>query len=323
MIEKMDYIGHIETAKRVISIEIQGMEALKDKLDEKFAEAVDAILAISGRVVVSGIGKSGHIARKIASTMASTGTPALFLHPAEASHGDLGMLTMHDIVILISNSGETQELLHIIDYCKRFNIAIIGITSNANSLLFQHSNFPLLLPTSQEASPLNAPTTSTTMMMALGDALAIALHSWRKFTHHDFKVYHPGGNIGAKLLALNDIMHKNSELPLISSLHTAFEAMLEITSKRFGCVGVIDEAGKLMGIVTDGDLRRHIDIDMHKAKVLDIMTDNPVTAHSALFASEALNIMQTKKITQLFVIDEQSSPIGIVHIHDLLNVGVI
>jgi arabinose-5-phosphate isomerase len=312
-----------DTAREVLELEIQGLKQLLNKIDIVFSQIVEEILNITGRVIVSGMGKSGHIARKFASTLASTGTPAIFIHPAEAGHGDLGMITKNDIMILLSNSGETPELAPIIEYCKRFAIKIIGITRKVNSTLYKASTIPVVLPDAPEASDIMAPTTSTIMMMAYGDAVAVALHKKRNFSRSDYKIFHPGGNIGAKLLRVRDLMHTGEDVPLVSEQNSMLEAILTITSKRFGCVGVLNNEGKLTGVITDGDLRRHIDIDIRKAKAVEIMTHSPVVLNAEGIASEALGIMSKKSITNVFIIDENQRPQGILHIHDLLKAGVM
>jgi len=313
----------VEVAKQVINQEVNGLKELLNNIDDVFDHVVEAIAAIQGRVIVSGMGKSGHVARKIAATLASTGTPSIYLHPAEASHGDLGMITKKDIVILLSNSGETQELAPIIDYCKRFSITIIGICRNDESTLIRASDFKVVLPSSPEASDVPAPTTSTIIMMAYGYALAVALHTKRDFTESDFRLLHPGGNIGAKLLKINDLMHSDEEMPLVKQGTIVLQAILTITSKRFGCVGVTNEKNELIGMVTDGDLRRNINLDLNAIKVEEIMTVKPIMLSPDTYASDALGIMNRKSITNLFIINEKKQPIGIIHIHDLLRAGVV
>ncbi len=310
-------------ARQVIEGEIQGLKDLLPEINQDFSNIINEIYTISGRVVVSGMGKSGHIARKIAATFASTGTPAIYIHPAEAGHGDLGMITINDIVILLSNSGETPELAPIIDYCKRFSIKIVGICRKRNSTLAKASYIPVVLPSTPEASDIMAPTTSAIMMMAYGDAIAVALYKKRGFTDSDYRILHPGGNIGAKLLKLKDLMHQGKELPLVGINETVFEAILIMTSKRFGSIGVLNEQRKLVGIITDGDLRRNMDINFKEIKVGEIMTLDPITLHEDKLASEALGIMNQKSITAIFIVDNFGNPIGIIHIHDLLRVGVI
>ncbi|PIR32192.1 MAG: KpsF/GutQ family sugar-phosphate isomerase [Alphaproteobacteria bacterium CG11_big_fil_rev_8_21_14_0_20_44_7] len=314
----------IKTAKRVLRQEIAGLEALENALGQEFIAVAqkieDLIKDGKGRVVISGMGKSGHVAKKIAATLASTGTPAFFVHPAEASHGDLGMITAHDIVILLSNSGETAELKDISAYCKRFGIFLVGIVRKKTSALVDAADIALILPDTEEANSVNAPTTSTTMMMALGDALAVSLLESRGFENEDFKTFHPGGKLGAAFLTVAELMHKGSEIPLVDMGQKMSEALMTITGKKFGCAGVV-ESGKLVGIITDGDVRRHMDADFLGKKVADVMTKNPVTIRPKALAAEALNIMNTRQITSVFVA-EDSKPVGIIHIHDLLRAGV-
>ncbi|KIE04504.1 putative phosphosugar isomerase [Candidatus Jidaibacter acanthamoeba] len=310
-------------ARQVIKGEIQGLQDLLSEINQNFTNIIDEIYAITGRVIVSGMGKSGHIARKIAATLASTGTPAIYIHPAEAGHGDLGMITVNDIVILLSNSGETPELAPIIDYCKRFSIKIIGISRKKCSTLSNAAFIPVVLPATPEACDIMAPTTSAVMMMAYGDAIAVALYKRRGFTDSDYRVFHPGGNIGAKLLRLKDLMHKDKEIPLINYNETAFEAILTMTSRRLGCVGVLNEVGLLMGIITDGDLRRNMDLNFKQTKVTMVMTADPITLHEDKLASEALGIMNLKSITVIFIVNDENKPVGVIHIHDLLRAGVV
>lgn len=315
-------IDYIAIARRVIDQEAQGLSTLANCIDHQFNLVTDLIFSLLGRVILCGIGKSGHIARKIAATLASTGTPAAFVHASEASHGDLGMITDKDVVLLLSNSGESSELNNIVEYCKRFAIPIIGITSNANSTLAKSSYASLVLPHVSEASDIHAPTTSTTMMLALGDAIAVVLHERRGFTKADFKVFHPGGRIGAKLLKVADIMHINEALPVVHEDVKMIDAVLEITKKRLGHVGIINTEFKLVGIFTDGDLRRHLDCDMKTTAISDVMTKAPIiTIGSNNLASEALGIMNRKAITALFV-TEAHKPIGIIHMHDILRARV-
>lgn len=312
----------LQIAKNIIDLEINGLQALRDSLDHTFLDIIELIENLQGRLIVSGIGKSGHIARKVVATLASTGTPAIFIHPAEASHGDLGMITKNDAVMLLSNSGKSAELNTIVDYCKRFDIKIISITRNEHSSLTTLSDIKIVLPASAEACDIDAPTTSTTMMLAFGDAVAVVLHQRRGFTKEDFKLFHPGGNIGARLIRVQDIMHKEGEMPLIPISASGVEMIMAMTAKRLGCVGVIDGAGDLMGIVTDGDLRRHIDLDLKRTSVGAFMTTNPVTICSEEFASKALLVMNNKSITILFVVKDKK-PIGVLHMHDLLKAGVV
>ncbi|HYE00096.1 MAG TPA: KpsF/GutQ family sugar-phosphate isomerase [Alphaproteobacteria bacterium] len=313
----------IAAARRVLRLEADALGQLADGLDAAFARAVAICAGASGRgLVVTGMGKSGHIARKIAATLSSTGTPAIFVHPAEASHGDLGMVTGADAVIALSNSGETQELAAIVAFTRRFDIPLIGITSRPRSALAEQADVALLLPPVPEACPLGlAPTTSTTLMLALGDALAVALLERRGFSAQDFQVLHPGGKLGQQLLRVSDLMHGGDELPLATPDMPMAEAILVMTAKRFGCVGIVDAEGRLAGIVTDGDLRRHMGPELMGARAGAIMTAAPKTIRPGALAAEALGLMNARTITSLFV-TEGERPVGIVHIHDLLRAGV-
>ncbi len=314
-----DDIAH---GREVIEREITGLQAMSVSLDERFSAAVECIYGLKGRVIVSGIGKSGHIARKIAATLASTGTPANFVHPGEASHGDLGMITRDDALLVLSNSGETAELRDMIAYAKRFTIPLIAMVRRQSSMLVEAADIALVLPETAEASPVGAPTTSTTMMLALGDALAIALLERRGFTADDFSVLHPGGALGKRFIQVRDLMHGSDELPLVSMTDSMSDVLLVITAGHFGCAGVLDTAGKLAGIITDGDLRRHMDNSMLDKKAEEVMTANPLTINSKALAAEALAIMNDKAITSLFVVDAKQ-PVGILHIHDCLRAGVV
>jgi arabinose-5-phosphate isomerase len=312
----------LATGRRVIRREAGALETLAEVLDDSFSKAVGLLMAAKGRVIVSGMGKSGHIARKIAATFASTGTPAHFVHPAEASHGDLGMVAEGDVLIVLSNSGETPELADLLAHAKRFGIALIGITSRDGSTLMRQATVGLLLPQVPEACEKGiVPTTSTTMTLALGDALAIALMEHRAFTPEHFRMFHPGGKLGAKLLKVQDLMHK--EPPLVPDSLPMGEALLEITRRGFGVVGVTDADGELTGIITDGDLRRHLDgLLTHRAG--EVMTANPRTIGPEALAGEALAVMNDRKITCLLVTAPESrTPIGILHVHDCLRAGVV
>ncbi len=311
-----------ESALRVIAREIEGLEALRSMMDARFDALVAQILALKGRVIISGIGKSGHIARKIAATLASTGTPSYFVHPSEASHGDLGMITPDDLVICLSNSGETAELRDITSYTRRFSIPLIALVRRAGSVLAEAADAAFVLPEIPEASPTGAPTTSTTMMLAFGDALSIALLEQKGFTPEDFGTFHPGGKLGKAFVKIADLMHTGDELPLIHRAKPMQEALLMMTAKRFGCVGVIDDARALIGIVTDGDLRRHMHADLLAKSVGEVMSASPKTVRGEQLAAEALALMQERAITCLFV-TEGSTPVGIVHIHDLLRAGIV
>jgi arabinose-5-phosphate isomerase len=307
-----------------LQIEADGLLALQRALDDSLEEALDSLAGVTGRVVVTGIGKSGHVARKIAATLASTGSPALYVHPAEASHGDLGMIAPGDAVIALSNSGGTVELADIIAYTRRFRIPLIAVTSRRDSVLANAADVALILPKATEACPMGlAPTTSTTMMLALGDALAIALLERRGFSPADFQILHPGGQLGRRLLRVIDVMHGRDEVPLVEPDLSTDQAILVMTSKRFGCVGIVDAEGRLIGIVTDGDLRRHMAPDLLRRKVGTIMTPHPKSIRPDALAAEALAEMNItdRPVTSLFVVDG-GRPVGIVHIHDLLRAGV-
>jgi len=312
----------IETAKNVLRLEIEGLQALSVSLDRSFIAALDLLGAMKGRAVVTGMGKSGHVGRKIAATLASTGTPAMYVHPGEASHGDLGMVTKDDLVIALANSGETTELADIVAYSRRFGIPLIGMTGKAGSTLARAADVALVLPPLTEACAITAaPTTSTTMMLALGDALAVAMLEQKGFSLDDFQVFHPGGKLGRRLLKVDDIMHAGDAVPLIGNLEIMSNAILEMTAKSFGCLGVVDSDGKLQGIITDGDLRRHMSDNLLDKTTGDVMTVGARTTASGTLASEALQIMNSMAITTLFVMDGEI-PVGIVHIHDCLRAGV-
>ncbi len=311
---------------RTVRLEREGLkaleEALTDGLGRPFADVVRLIHGLEGRVILTGMGKSGHVARKIAATLASTGTPAFFVHPAEASHGDLGMIQRGDAVIMISNSGETPELAAIIDYVRKRGIPLIAITSRADSSLARHATHVLLLPASPEACPIGlAPTTSTTMQMALGDALAATLLQLRGFTEQDFRDFHPGGNLGDMLRTLGEIMHAGAELPLVAPETPMPEVLLEMTGHRFGTAGIVDRDGRLIGIITDGDLRRSMarHPDLLKLTAADVMTRNPKTLPPDTLAGTAISFMNRNKITVVFVTDKDERPVGIVHMHDLVK----
>jgi arabinose-5-phosphate isomerase len=295
--------------------------ALRDGLGTAFAAAVDLIRAAQGRVIVTGMGKSGHVARKIASTLASTGTPAFFVHPSEASHGDLGMIANNDVILALSWSGETAELKNIADYSRRHAIKLIAMTAISESTLAKVADVVLSLPQAREACPHNlAPTTSSLMQLALGDALAIALLESHGFTAVDFGLLHPGGKLGTLLKAVRDLMHTGAAMPL-SPLGTRMsEAILEMTTKGFGCVGVIDARGLLVGIITDGDLRRHMRDNLLDARVEDVMTRAPKTVRPDQLLSETLDILNVMKVTALFAV-EAGKPVGVIHVHDLLRAG--
>lgn len=311
----------LDTARRVIRIEANALTQLEQALDDQFDRAVQLLLDAKGRVIISGMGKSGHIARKIAATLSSTGTPAHFVHPAEASHGDLGMMAQGDAALVLSNSGETPELADVIAYTRRFGIPMIGVASRADSTLLRQSDVALVLPRAQEACGTGVvPTSSTTMTLALGDALAVALMEHRKFTPEKFRDFHPGGKLGAQLSRVGDLMHSGDALPLISLDADMSDALIEISQKGFGVSGVTDAHGHLCGIITDGDLRRHMD-GLLGLNAQQVMTAAPTTITADALAEEAVNIMNKRKITCLFV-TEGPTPLGLIHIHDCLRIGL-
>ena len=314
----------LASARRTIDKEIEALRMMENDLNGNLVKALDLMQNTKGRVIITGMGKSGHIGNKIAATLASTGTPSFFVHPGEASHGDLGMITEEDIVIGISNSGETKELSDIITYCKRYGIPLIAITKNPTSALGRAGDILLQLPDDGEACPLGlAPTSSTTATLVLGDILAVALLERKGFTKTDFNRRHPGGKLGSFLMKVSELMHKGNEMPLVSENATMQEAMLEMTSKMLGCVGITDNQGHLIGIITDGDLRRKMSSDILSKKASEVMTPNPKTTVPDILAAEALKIMNStgKGITVLFVI-EDDKPTGIIHMHDCLRAGV-
>jgi arabinose-5-phosphate isomerase len=317
---------HLVSALRTLETESGGLAALAaamaDGLGTPFAAAVETIRAARGRVIVTGMGKSGHVARKIAATLASTGTPAFFVHAADASHGDLGMITSDDVMMALSWSGETEELKDLITYSRRFRITLIAVTVNPESTLGKAADIVLELPPVREACPHNlAPTTSSLMQLALGDALAIALLESRGFTAVDFGVFHPRGRLGAALKFVRDVMHPGAAVPLIARSAPMSEAIVEMSAKGFGCVAVTEPTGKLAGVITDGDLRRHMRPDLLQAPVDAVMTASPKTVRPDQLASEALQILNASKITALIVVDADR-PVGIVHFHDLLRAGL-
>ncbi|MDR3154941.1 MAG: KpsF/GutQ family sugar-phosphate isomerase [Deltaproteobacteria bacterium] len=314
---------HVPAAAGVILAEARALELLAAGLDESFNRAVELVLAAPGRAALTGMGKSGHVARKTAATLASTGTPAFFIHPSEAGHGDLGMLSAgQDVLVAYSNSGETQELLAILSFCARFRIPVIGVTAFPESLLGRHSEVVIALPAVQEACPLGcAPTTSTAMMLAWGDALALSLLSARGFTVEDFRQYHPGGKLGTRLTAVADLMRTGAEMPLASPSDLMSDALVTMTAKRLGCLGIV-ESGKLVGIITDGDLRRHMGPDLLRAPAGSVMTPNPVVFPPGILAAKALAVMEAKSITNAFAVSPEGEPVGVIHIHDLLGAGI-
>jgi arabinose-5-phosphate isomerase len=313
----------VAVARRVLSVEAKALGLLADSLDDgAFARAVEVCGRLEGRIVCTGVGKSGHVARKIAATLASTGQPALFIHATEASHGDLGMIGPADAVLALSKSGETRELADVVAYTKRFGIALLAITEAPDSALGRAADVLLTLPQAPEAAQaVDAPTTSTTLQMALGDALAVALLEQRGFTPTDFRVFHPGGKLGAALLTVGELMHRGDELPLVRGEAPMTQTLLVMTQKAFGCAGVVDASGALQGVITDGDLRRHI-TDYMDRSAQAVMTRNPLTVTAAMLAAEALKVMNDRRITVLFVLEDKT-PVGILHIHDLLRAGVI
>lgn len=312
----------LTAARGVLRHEAKALARMADELGPEFAEASRLLAAASGRIVVSGMGKSGHIANKIAATLASTGTPALSVHPAEASHGDLGMITHDDALLMLSNSGETPELSDLVNYAKRFEIPMVAIVGKGQSTLAEAATVALILPDEPEAGTLGlAPTTSTTMMLAMGDALAVTLLERKGLTPDDFRVFHPGGKLGRRLVRVSDIMHRGDELPLVQSGTLMADALLVMTAKSFGCVGVVDAGGALLGVVTDGDLRRGMRADLLETPVTKVMTAEPSTIRPGALGAEAVFIMNDRKITSLFVVDA-GRPIGILHIHDCLRAGI-
>ena len=316
----------IETALRTLEVDAGGLTALaaamRDSLGRSFLAAINLIRKARGRVIITGLGKSGHIGRKISSTLASTGTPSFFVHAAEASHGDLGMITTDDVIIALSWSGETTELKNLIDYSRRFRIPLIAVTAEADSTLGNAADVALVLPEVREACPHNlAPTTSSLIQLALGDALAIALLEDRGFTAIDFGALHPGGRLGALLKFVSDIMHTGESMPLASTGTVMMQAIVQMSAKGFGCIGITDKQGNLIGIVTDGDLRRHMSPDLLNLQVDAVMTRNPKSVHRDQLASEVLELMNTTQITAAFILQDDK-PVGFVHLHDLLRVGV-
>lgn len=314
----------IEVAKQTIDREIEALKVMENELDDTLTKALDVLQKTEGMVIVTGMGKSGHIARKISATMASTGTPSFFLHPGEASHGDLGMITPKDTVIAISNSGESRELSDILVYCRRFSIPLIAITKNAESSLGKNSDIVLKLPESGEACPLGlAPTSSTTATLVMGDVLAADLMVRKGFTAADFRLRHPGGKLGSVLRRVADVMHTGDEMPLVKEDAIMQDALLTMSEKMLGCVGIVNGKGELIGMITDGDLRRWMSPDLITEKVTTVMTKNPKTIQPDVLLAEAVNVMNNtgRGITNLFVMDGKK-PVGIIHIHDCLKAGV-
>ena len=323
----MSISDFIKSGLRTVEMEALAVSAMTPGINGDFSLACQIILACEGRVIVTGMGKSGHIGNKIAATLASTGTPAFFVHPGEASHGDLGMITKSDVVIAISNSGKTTEVITILPLIKRLGIPLISMTGDPESLLSQTADANLDVSVSSEACPLNlAPTTSTTVTLVMGDALAIALLESRGFSAEDFAFSHPGGALGRKLLLrVGDIMHKDAEMPRVAPDQLLYDALLEMTQKGFGMTTVVANDNRLLGVFTDGDLRRVIDqkIDLSNARMADVMSSNPRTISRDILAAEALTIMEKSSITALIVEDESHRPVGVLHMHDILRAGVV
>ncbi len=312
----------IAIARRVLALEAEALGQLSASLDERFTAAVDAVMRAKGRVICTGIGKSGHVARKIAATLASTGTQAYFVHATEASHGDLGMISTDDVVLALSKSGETTELSDILSYARRYSIPLIGMTTKPGSALGESATILLQIPDAAEAcGQTNAPTTSTTLMMAMGDALAVALLERRGFKAENFKVFHPGGKLGAMLLTAEDIMHGGESLPLVEAGAKLGEALDVLSARGFGVVAIEGDDGRLAGIVTDGDIRRYVASGRKAETIAEIMTKGPVVAERETLAADMMRVMNEKKITQLVVV-EDGVAVGLVHLHDLLRMGV-
>ena len=321
--DKTDVI--LQAMKRTVSMEVDGLKSLNDSLGENAVDVVKLFQGIEGRVICAGVGKSGHVARKISATLASTGTSSFFVHPAEASHGDLGMISEKDAVLALSKSGETKELSDLIAYCRRFSVPLIGMTMFGDSTLAKNSDKLLLIPNAKEAcGETRAPTTSTTLMMAMGDALAVALIELSGFTAEDFKRYHPGGSLGAALTSADEIMHEGDKLPLVRSGTLMPNAVKAMSEKGFGCVGIVDQNSALIGILTDGDLRRHFLEPVHEMSVDEVMTTTPIVAQTGMLAADVLRLMTggERKLTQVFVCDESGQVKGFIHMHDLLKIGV-
>ena len=315
----------LSCAKRTIDKEIEALRCMEASFGQSLSDALDLMQKAKGRIIITGMGKSGHIGKKIAATLASTGSPSFFVHPSEASHGDLGMLTEDDVVLAISNGGESKELSDILLYCKRYGIPLIAMTKNPESTLGKAGDILLCLPNYAEACPLGmAPTSSTTATLVLGDVLAVCLMEREGFSKTDYKKRHPGGKLGAMLLKVSDLMHKNNDIPKVNEDADMQEALLVMTSKMLGCVGVTNKQGQLIGIITDGDLRRCMSSNLTTKKVTSVMTPNPKVIDADVLAVEALNTMNNtgNGITQLFVLDEEQKPVGVIHIHDCLRAGV-
>ena len=315
-----------EIAKKTLACEKKALDIMVQSIDDTFVTVAQKMLNLTGRVIVTGMGKPGHIGKKIAASLASTGTPAFFVHPAEASHGDLGMVTQNDLVLALSNSGESKELFDIVNYCKRFSIPLVAVTSCPDSTLGKAADYVLLIPNKQEAPeacPFNmAPTTSMIATLAMGDMLTVCLMNMRGFTKELYHDRHPGGKLGNVLVKVQDIMSKGDSLPIVPENMLMSEALVIMTQKALGCLGVIDKHGKLIGMITDGDLRRHMSPDLVTKTVTDVMTSTPKTISKDMLGSEALNLMNTRHITNMFVVDGAGVPLGLLHIHQLLQAGV-
>jgi arabinose-5-phosphate isomerase len=326
--QNLEYLckGVCELGQAVVSTTATAIHALEARIDHHFAKACHYLLACKGRIAVMGIGKSGHIARKIAATLASTGSPAFFVHPAEARHGDIGMITQDDVIVVVSKSGETEEIISLLPFIKRLDIPLITITGKMSSTLAQMANVNLDVSIEKEACPLGlAPTTSTTVALVMGDALAIAILEKRGFTENDFALSHPGGTLGRKLLRVSEVMHQGEAIPMVTLDAFLKTALVEMTQKKLGMTTIVNEAGELVGIFTDGDVRRAFDknSDVHKTPISQVMSRNPKVIPPQLLAAEAVHIMETYKITALIVTNSLNKPIGIVHMHDILRAGVV
>lgn len=309
----------IKIAKQVIRTEIKGLESLLPSINQNFTQIIEQIIKAEGKVILSGMGKSGHIAQKIASTLSSMGTSAFFIHPSETSHGDLGMIDKNDLVIIFSLSGQTKEIKDIINYCNRLQIILIGITGDSASYLASLASYRFILPKINEATKLQAPTTSTTMMLALGDAIAITLAELKNFSETNYNIFHPGGKLGKVMSNIKSFMHQGDSIPLINQDLSMAEVIITMNNKRFGCVGIIDENKHLIGVITDGDLRRHMNDDIINKRASQVMSINPITIDENQLILEAINTMNKKKITSLFV-TKDSLLVGIIHIHDCLAI---
>jgi arabinose-5-phosphate isomerase len=323
----MEYENICQLGRAVIEIEAQMIQNLTQRIDQKFAKACQYLLSCDGRIAVMGVGKSGHISKKIAATFASTGSPAFFIHPSEAKHGDIGMITKKDVILALSNSGETEEIISILPFIKRLDIPLITLTGKPNSTLAKAATVNIDVSVEKEACPLGlAPTSSTTAALVMGDALAMALLDKRGFTEKDFALSHPGGTLGRRLLLrVDEIMHQHDEVPIVLHDASLKEALVEMTQKKLGMTTVVNESSILVGVFTDGDVRRAFDkdSDIHQTRIHQVMSKNPKTISSHILAAEALHIMETYKITSLVVINDDTKPVGIIHIHDILRAGVI